>query len=116
MIRSLSIAGYVKQKTLILMSILYLSESLKVTALATSTFYYMGDETFSFEIRPRTLIQGVLSSVLSQNYVWILLFRRQNRYIYCIQNSANVENSAARSSEMAASTCMLLMQCAVMLL
>jgi len=55
-----------------------------MTTLATSTFYYKGEGNFCFEVRPQTLIEGYLSSDLIQIYVWILLFIKQNRYIYCI--------------------------------
>jgi len=50
-----------------------------MTAFVTSTFYYKGEQTFSFAARPQTLIQWILSSVFSHIYVWILLFRKQNR-------------------------------------
>jgi hypothetical protein len=55
-----------------------------MTALANSTFYYKGEGTFWFEVRPQTIIEGVLSSVLIQIYVWIFLFIKQNCTIYCI--------------------------------
>jgi hypothetical protein len=63
-----------------------------MTAGATPTFYYTEDRNCWFQVRPWTFIQGALSSVLSQIYVWILVFSSQNSYIYHTWNFVTVKN------------------------
>jgi len=60
-----------------------------MTSLATSTFYYKGEGTFWFEVRPWTLIEVVLSSVFIQIHVWIFLFMKKSHNIYWTQNVKN---------------------------